>query len=566
MEKKDMTMEARLLLAFVLMGLVLFGTQYFFKPPPATKPAATVAKAADAPPKGGEAAAADTSKPIPTKPASDVTPGAMPGQVQADKEENPTIDTDLYHVVFSNRGAVVKNWILKGFKDHKGQPLDLVNSAAQGKVPPALSLAFKTQPPATDPNTALFRVERSPDQLGLTFDFSDGKMETKKTFQFAKASYLAQVSTQVTQNGVLTPHSIEWRGGFGDETVLNASNDQHTLYYDLGASKLVQNDAKTGKNGPVSVSGQDSFAGLEDKYFAAVFLPRNRGPVEVTTYSDNLPDSGGKDEPHVGAAVGGDGLNVFSFFVGPKDTDLLKKVDPKLEQLIDWGWFEFIAKPLFLATQWTADHLVHNYGWAIIAVTVAVNLLLFPLRFTSMKSSKKMQKLQPQISAINAKYKNLSLRDPKKAEQNQEIMDLYKREGVNPVGGCLPMVLQLPFFYAFYKVLNVAIALRGATWLWVGDLSQPETLAIRVLPVLLIVTQFLSQKMTPSPGVDPSQQKMMMIMPLVLGYMFYFSPSGLVLYWLTGNLVGIGQQLLLNRGSAPVPAVVDVKPSPKRKK
>src|SRR5579862_1077291 len=561
MEKKDMTMEARLLLAFVLMGLVLFGTQYFFKPPPATKPAATAAKAADGLPKTTDAPA-----PIPTKPASDVTPGARPGQVQADKEENPTIDTDLYHVVFSNRGAVVKNWILKGFKDHKGQPLDLVNSAAQGKVPPALSLAFKTQPPATDPNTALFRVERSADQLGLTFDFSDGKTETKKTFQFAKASYLAQVSTQVTQNGVLTPHSIEWRGGFGDETVLNASNDQHTLYYDLGASKLVQNDAKTAKNGPVSVSGQDSFAGLEDKYFAAVFLPRNRGPVEVTTYSDNLPDSSGKDEPHVGAAVGGDGVNVFSFFVGPKDTDLLKKVDPKLEQLIDWGWFEFIAKPLFLATQWTADHLVHNYGWAIIAVTVAVNLLLFPLRFTSMKSSKKMQKLQPQIAAINAKYKNLSLRDPKKAEQNQEIMDLYKREGVNPVGGCLPMVLQLPFFYAFYKVLNVAIALRGATWLWVGDLSQPETLAIRVLPVLLIVTQFLSQKMTPSPGVDPSQQKMMMIMPLVLGYMFYFSPSGLVLYWLTGNLVGIVQQLLLNRGSSPAPAVVDVKPSLKRKK
>ena len=171
---------------------------------------------------------------------------------------------------------------------------------------------------------------------------------------------------------------------------------------------------------------------------------------------------------------------------------------------------------------WTADHLVHNYGWAIILVTVAINLLLFPLHFTSMKSSKKMQTLQPQIAAINAKYKDLSMRDPKKADQNQEIMDLYKREGVNPVGGCLPMVLQLPFFFAFYKVLSVAIELRGAHWLWVHDLSQPETLAIHVLPVMLIVTQFLTQKMTPSPGVDPSQQKMMMVMPLVFGYMFYF--------------------------------------------
>src|SRR5262249_12239117 len=145
---------------------------------------------------------------------------------------------------------------------------------------------------------------------------SDGQADTKKTFQFVKNSYLVQVSTQVTQNGVLIPHSLAWRGGFGDQTVLNAANDQHTLYYDLGASKLVQNEAKAAKNGPVSASGQDSFAGLEDKYFAAVFLPRNRGPVEVTTYSDNIPDSAGKEEPHVGAAIGGEGVNVFAFFVG----------------------------------------------------------------------------------------------------------------------------------------------------------------------------------------------------------------------------------------------------------
>ncbi len=198
-------------------------------------------------------------------------------------------------------------------------------------------------------------------------------------------------------------------------------------------------------------------------------------------------------------------------------------------------------------------------------VTVGINLLTFPLRLSSMKSSKKMQRLQPQIAAINAKYKNLSLRDPKKTEQNQEMMDLYKREGVNPVGGCLPMLLQMPFFYAFYRVLSVSIEMRGASWLWVHDLSQPETLAIRALPVLLIVTQFLSQRMTPQPGADPSQQKMMMFMPLVLGYMFYFASSGLVLYWLTGNLVGIVQQMLLNRGGPP-PAVIDVKPVAKKKR
>jgi YidC/Oxa1 family membrane protein insertase len=202
--------------------------------------------------------------------------------------------------------------------------------------------------------------------------------------------------------------------------------------------------------------------------------------------------------------------------------------------------------------------------YKVLSVTIAINTVLFPLRISSMKSSKKMQALQPQIAAINAKYKNLSLRDPKKTEQNQEMMDLYKRHGVNPVGGCLPMALQMPFFFAFYKVLSVAIEMRGANWLWVGDLSQPETLAIRALPVLLIVTQFLQQKMTPSPGMDPAQQKMMMIMPLALGYMFYFASSGLVLYWLTSNVVGIAQQVILNRSTA-TPAVVDVKPTPKKK-
>lgn len=553
-------MEARLLLAFLLMGLVLFGTQYFYKPAPppakpvAASPAKPAARTGDTPP------AAQVPAPAPPPPAAE-----MPGQIHADKEETFTIETDKYRVAFSNRGAAVQSWILKEYKDHKGAPLDLVNHNAIGKYPLPLSLTFKSQAPATDPNTGLFTVHHSADNLSAEFEFSDGRGVTRKSFKFAKNSYLVGVTSQVSENGILIPHSLEWRGGFGDETVTTAAADQHSVYYDLPGTKLYEKDQKEGKNGPVSFSGQYSFAGIEDKYFAAVFLPANHASVEVTVFSDTVPGASGADEQHVGAAVGGDGVNAFSFFVGPKDTDLLRRVDPKLETLIDWGWFEIIAKPLFLVINWTADNLVHNWGWAIILVTVAINLLTFPLRLSSMKSSKKMQRLQPQIAAINAKYKNLSLRDPKKAEQNQEVMDLYKREGVNPVGGCLPMLLQMPFFYAFYRVLSVSIEMRGAGWLWVHDLSQPETLAIRVLPVLLIVTQFLSQRMTPQPGADPAQQKMFMLMPLVLGYMFYFANSGLVLYWLTGNVVGIVQQWMLNRGNPP-PAVVDVKPASNKKK
>jgi YidC/Oxa1 family membrane protein insertase len=195
-------------------------------------------------------------------------------------------------------------------------------------------------------------------------------------------------------------------------------------------------------------------------------------------------------------------------------------------------------------------------------VTIAISMVLFPLRFSSMRSSKKMQALQPQIQAINAKYKDLPMRDPRKQEQQAEMMELYKKNGVNPVGGCIPMIIQLPFLYGFYTVLRVAIEMRGANWLWVHDLSQPETLAIRVLPVLLVVTQFLQQKMTPSPGMDPAQQKMMLFMPLVMGYIFYYLSAGLVLYYMTSGLVGVAQQWLLNRGT-PAPAVI---PSPPQKK
>ncbi len=548
-------MEARLLIAFVLMGLVLFGTQYFYKPPPPAQPAAAKTAAE------GQAVVEKTEQPAPPAAA----PVEMPGQIQAGTDETIAIDTELYHVEFSNRGAVARSWVLKAFKDKQGKPLELVNQKALGKIPAPFALAFKNQPPKTDPNGAPFRVEHLASGLGVAFEFSDGRTDTKKSFTFVKDSYLVQVTSQVTENGVLVPHSLEWRGGFGDQTVPNPAATEHSLSYDLTASKLVINEAKAAKNGPVSTSGQYSFAGLEDSFFAGVFLPSSRSSVELTTFSDPVPDASGKDEQRVGGGVGGDGLNIFALYVGPKDIDILRKVDPKLEQLVDWGWFGIIAKPLFLALNWTADHVVHNnYGWAIILVTVTINVVLFPLRLTSMKSSKKMQTLQPQIAAINAKYKNLSLRDPKKAEQNQEVMELYKKHGVNPVGGCLPMLIQLPFLYAFYKVLSVTIEMRGANWLWVPDLTQPETLAIHVLPILLVITQFVQQKMTPTPGVDPTQQKMMMFMPLLFGYMFYFASAGLVLYWLTGNFMGIGQQWLLNRG-APPPAVVDVKPIPKKK-
>ena len=233
--KKDMSMETRLLLAFLLMGLVLFGTQYFYKPPPAPAAAKTTPAKIAEPARTSEAA----TVPEPPTPAKTV-PVAMPGQIQADKEETFTVDTDLYRVTFSNRGAVVRSWILKTFTDDNKKPLDLVNQAALAKVPAPFSLEFKAQPAIPDESGALYKVEQSPDKLRLAFEYSDVRADIKKSFQFSQDKYLVNVTTQVTQNGVLVPHSIAWRGGFGDETVPTAATDQHSVYYDLANSKLVR--------------------------------------------------------------------------------------------------------------------------------------------------------------------------------------------------------------------------------------------------------------------------------------------------------------------------------------
>ncbi len=559
--KKELSMEVRLLIAFVLMGLVLLVSQYFIKPAPT--PTAT---------KAGAAKSAQPVTPAAVEKPEAVIPSTAKQKaaetldaVQASAEEIVPVDTDVYHVVFSNRGAVVLSWVLKDYRDHANKPLELVYQPGHDRVPAPFSIDVKGQTLATDPNKALFKVERSGDGLEVSFEFSDGRTLTKKSFRFTKKSYLVGVTSEVTQNGTAVPHQLTWRGGFGDSTVRNPESVQHALYYDLPNTKLKSLSFGDAKNGPVSASGQFSFVGIEDSYFTAVFLPGDKPSIEQTTFADAVPNVDGKDEKRVGVGVGGDGLNSLSLFVGPKDTDLLRKVNPKLEQVVDWGFFGVIAKPLFLVLNWTSDHLVHNYGWAIVLVTLAINMILFPLKITSMKSSKKMQALQPQIKAINDKYKGISMKDPRKTEQNQEVMDLYKKNGVNPVGGCLPMLLQLPFLWAFYKVLGVAIEMRGSHWLWVSDLSQPESLAIHLLPLLLVATQFLMQRMTPQPGVDPAQAKMMMFMPLMFGYMFYFASAGLVLYWLTGNVVGIVQQWLLNK-TMPAPEVTAPVPIKKGRK
>jgi YidC/Oxa1 family membrane protein insertase len=564
--KKEMSMEIRLLLAFLLMGVVMFFTPYLFKTTaPAKKGATTQSQTAATPepakPDMTPAAAATPAQPAATPTAS--APAPIPGATVQQPVPPITIETDFYKVTFSNQGANVRSWLMKRYKGNDNKELELVNTSFTQEYP--LSLYFPQQQPTSKVNWTYYKQTPDADNLGVTFEFSDGHTAVRKTFRFEKKSYRANITAEVSLDGKPIPSMLEWRGGFGDLTLGAPAANLRTLVYDATQNKLIQHSPSDAKNGPVTTAGNLAFAGMADTYFAAIFLPGNGTSSQAVTLKDNTRTTlEEKPADFAGVAVTDGDVNHFELYVGPKDLDVLKRINPKLEQVVDFGWFSFLAKPLFLLVNWFNDTFVHNFGWAIVLVTIVINFALFPLRLSNMKSMRKMQALKPQIDTINAKYKGLSMRDPKAADKNQEVMELYKKHGVNPMGGCVPMLIQIPFFIAFYQVFRNSVEMRGAGWLWVSDLSQPEHLPIKMLPIIMIATQFLMQKMTPQANVDPSQQKMMMFMPLIFGFMFYNFPSGLVLYYLTSNLVNMGQQWFFNHTETAQDAARSVEP-PKKK-
>jgi len=548
-----------MVIAFVLMGLILVATPWLYRKlgimpatpqntPVRSAVASTKSPAKDAAPVPSEATPAPTDN------------GPAPTAVAAVAETEYTLDTDLYRVVFSNRGASVKSWTLRKFKDNDGKPLEIVNTRGAEKVGYPFTYDFRGQQPTTDLNKALWVAHPGGGGLAIEYEFSDGKTTAKKTFSFQRDGYLVQFADEVKLDSAGLPHLLQWRGGFGDMAVNNAAGHQQGIRYDTDRKKLIEEAAKAAKNGPARADGSFSFAGIEDQYFTAAFLPPPNTPLQTTLFDDTVASPlDNSEQPYPGVAVGGEYRNQLGLYLGPKSVSTLGKINPKLADIIDWGWFGIIAKPLFLILQWMTTLYIHNYGWSIILLTIAINIALLPLRIANLKSMKKMQALQPEMAKINEKYKGLSMSDPKAALKQQETMDLYKKHGVNPMGGCIPMLIQLPFLYAFYKVLAVTIEMRGANWLWIGDLSQPEHFAIRFLPIIMVATSFLMQKMTPMAGGDPSQQKIMQFMPLMWGFFFWSASSGLVLYWLTSNLVQITQQWFFNKTASPVTVIASQK-------
>lgn len=551
--------DKRLLVVIGIFFLFFILFQPFLKkylpqpPTPAPPPAASSASTSTT------GSAPNESQPLASTAVKVVPPA---GTKQAHAEAETVIENDLYKIRFTNKGAQVTSWILKKYTDDKGGPLELVNSAAAQQYGYPLSLWIYDETLRNKVNSALF-VPSAQGNLAapaeITFEYSDGDIAATKTFRFDH-TYVVHVETSVTSKGVNVSSLPMWPSGFGDEVSVASYASAWVEYqYNNSVERLPVKKISGGG----TITSPMHWAGIGDQYFGAVFIPQQPQDTSLVTLHYGLdvpsdpqnPSKGTTKVSVVGAAVGNlRGPTIERMYVGPKSLPDLESVnipgltgaEPDLRALVDFGWLGVIARPLFLWLKWTYNHIVPNWGWAIVIQTIIINLALLPLRISQMKSMLKMQKIQPQVKAIQEKYKKYSLRDPRKQPMNEEISALYKKEGVNPVGGCLPLVIQMPFLFAYYRMLGIAIDLRHAPWLWIRDLSAPDPW--HLLPVAIIVTMFLMQRSTPQAGMDPTQQKMMnTMMPVMIGVISWSLAAGLCLYWSIGNLIAIVQQSIMNR-------------------
>ena len=506
-------------------------------------------------------------------------PAVVP--VVAAAESTTTVENELYKITFSNRGAQAISWILKRYKDSYGKPLDLIHSDAALAVGYPLSLYTYDSSLTANLAGALY-VPSATGTLNapasLNFKFVSGEYSVTKTFTFDD-SYVLHADTQVLRNGVPVRALLSWPGGFGDQE--NAGNyTSSQLDYDQG-DKTKHESFKDVHEG-ATLSGSFDWAGVSDLYFASIFLPDQPATATVATLHNELvvpkanrhnglghgtptpphndPAKNELKVPILGAALGDlSGRTQTRLFAGPKAVEVLRNEHPAnasgsgvssatLEPLLDFGFFAIVGKPLFYALRLINQHVTSSWGWDIILLTVLINLVILPLRIKTMQSGLKMQRIQPQMDAIKAKYKNLKVTDPKRNDMNAEIMQLQKDNGVNMFGGCIPTLIQMPLLLAFFGMLPKVVELRQAHWGWLPDLSAADPW--HILPIAMMISQFLVQFYTPSPGVDPQQQKMMaFMMPMVSVVMTWSYASGLGLYWAVGNFISIATQMVMNRTS-----------------
>lgn len=571
---KEMSDQTRAAVFFVLAVAIFLIWSHFFMPATPTpsqlqkKDAQVNSQTSSAPTSQGAASARTAARA--GSPAASAAPAATPA-LAAKAENSLAVDSSLYHVELSNRGGVVRSWRLKKYLDDEKppKPLDVVSQDISSELGWPLSIYLSDSTLETEANSALYQITPTSSEISVpssgtaqpptqvTMQWSDGHLSVTKKLDF-KDTYDTGVEVSVLLDGKPIPFGVAWRGEFGDRDVYQSN--LLNVYYSQNGKLILKPYKSLGQSGnssePVEQGGPIEYAGVQDQFFAAAFIPGNDGLsmwdwTQWHHYSLNNQDHA-DPVPQVAAGPTNPGTFKATLFVGPKDLQVLSAQTPSLEELVQFGWTGFIAKPLLLCLVWMYKY-IPNYGWVIVVFTLVLNMLLFPVKMYSFKSARKMQIVAPEIKAIQDRYKKYSMRDPRKQKMNEEVMAVYSREKINPASGCLPMLPQIIILWAFYRVLEYSIVLRHEPWVWwIHDLSARDPYYI--LPIGMAITSFTMQKMTPMPTTtDPSQRRMMMLMPLAFVLFLFRYAAGLNLYYFLSNLVGTGQQWYLNR-SQPLPS------------
>ncbi len=524
-------MERRVLIALFLSFLVLFAYQTFFPSAPTTPRTVT----SGTPLAGASDAVSAVNQ-------SDATPPPT-AVVGGEAETDVKVETPHVVATFTNRGARLKSWRLKEYRDPSGNPLELIDATLSGQpLPFSLTLADATTTSLL--NSVLYAVKQSGEQVEFEYRNEAG-LNVTKVFTLNPASYTVDVQVRVLQNGGPVIPTIQWGPGLGDR-------DSQTGRYAVKPEVLFSSEGSISRvtSGDISESPNYNqnfdYVGIDDHYFA-VFAVKP-GTVKVNYQAVQVAPPAGSEEAArelvAFSLTPAAADQKLTFFAGPKEFDTLASIDRNITKAINFGMFSVIVVPLLRSLNWIHGY-VGNYGWAILVLTLLINLVLFPLNHKSVVSMRKMQEIQPEAKAIQERYSKLKSTDPAKQKMNSELMTLYRENGVNPASGCIPILLTLPVFLAFYALLTTAIELRGAPFVgWIHDLSLPDP--FYVMPVLVGASQILTQWMTPQAGMDPMQQKMMMIMPVALIFVFVSTPSGALIYWLVGNVWRLGQMQLTN--------------------
>ena len=467
---------------------------------------------------------------------------------------------------FTNRGGRLKSWKLKHYLDKEKQPQELVDNQVQ---PLPFSLRTSDESVNATLNSAFYKAlegtsgtSGTPGTSGpgsttmpidLRFEYRDSAgLHALKEFHLDPSSYVVSFRWTVVVGDRPLPAAVVWGPAVGD-------NLESSRLIQVAEAVLLENGSTTRlttKDIAAQPAHEGNFrlAGVDDNYFLTAAI--DPGPSKITFQLVSVPLPAGTKpparelisytiEPRQNGGPPKLSGGPLKFFVGPKDLDVLTAIDREFASAINFGRFAVIVVPLLQSLKWVHSY-VGNWGWSIVILTIIINLVMAPLRHKQVVSMRKMQEIQPEVKAIQDRYSKVKATDPAKQKMNQEMMALYREKKVNPAAGCVPMLLTLPIMIAMWAVLQVAIELRGAPWFgWIKDLSAPDP--FYVLPILMVVTQFLQQRMTPMAGADPAQQKMMMFMPLVMGFIFFSLPAGALLYYVAGTVIGIGQQYLTNR-------------------